>query len=148
MSTGSGRRICAGARASPYSYPSYSYALRKGISSVQALYEPETQLSMARAAAISAAYAAFLESLNRSYENKWTWLTVVAGTALTGGCVAWRFVGPLPTLNGRPLLWWAWQQVFLHFCATGAPIIAWQLWADQRDQREAMKQIWVDDDAT
>lgn len=104
---------------------------------MQALNEPETQVSLSRAAIVSAAYAAFLESLDKAYEPQWTWATVVAGVALTGGCVAWRFVGPIPALHGRTLAWWCWQQMFLHFCATGGPIIAWQLWKDARAREEA-----------
>lgn len=104
---------------------------------MQALTELETQISLARAAAASGLYAAFLESLNNAYTPRWTWLTVMGGVAMTGGCVAWRLVGPLPPLDNRRLVWWTWQQVHLHFWATGLPIIAWQLWKDRKDREQA-----------
>ena len=79
----------------------------------------------------STAYAAILNRVQERYTPNWTWLTVVGGTALTWGWYA--------ALCGRGILPWSaavWFVVL--FCATGAPVIAWQLgqWEDRRRKRQ------------
>jgi hypothetical protein len=76
----------------------------------------------------TSAYAAYLETLHKSYDPDWTWLTVVGGNAILG--IAFLGVchaAPPPTSTG-----YFWHLVGLN-CAGGAPIIVWQLW--QREQR-------------
>lgn len=77
----------------------------------------------------AAAYAYGLERTNRAYEPDFTWVTVVAGVALTGGWCAARLA------YGRPVAgdaadgaWWMWWLTVRMFVATGTPVVAWQLW--------------------
>lgn len=73
----------------------------------------------------AAAYAVWLEVRPRKYHPDVTWPNVTGGIALTGLWVAARFA-----VEDEPRdLAWAWWQMFLMFCATGAPVIAWELLA-------------------
>jgi hypothetical protein len=74
-------------------------------------------------------YAAVLEyGLQRRYEPRWTWITVVIGTALVGLLVALRLaLAPAPDLAGSDLAWWVWWLVAWSFVSSGSPIIVWQV---------------------
>ena len=83
------------------------------------------------ASASAAAYAVWLELRPRKYHPDVTWPNVTAGIALTGFWVAVRFA-----VERRPRpLGWAWGQMFAMFCATGAPVVAWELAAKSRRGR-------------
>ena len=79
----------------------------------------------------SGLYALALEALgSERYEPDLTVLTVMGGVGLTGGWVALRLaLAPLPAgLPDLALAWWVWWVTFWMFVATGAPIVAWQVW--------------------
>lgn len=79
----------------------------------------------------AAAYAVWLELRPRKYHPDVTWPNVTAGIALTGAWVAARFA-----FERRPRsLAWAWRQMLWMFCATGAPVVAWELAAKSRRGR-------------
>jgi hypothetical protein len=79
--------------------------------------------------AVASLYAYVLEvTLQRRYEPRGTWMTVVVGTALVGLLVAARLaLAPLPTITGEGMAWYVWWIVTYSFVASGSPIIIWQL---------------------
>ena len=88
-------------------------------------------LTYVGAALSAAAYAAWLELRPRKYHPDVTWPNVVGGIALTGAWVAARFA-----VERQPRrLAWAWGQMLAMFCATGAPVIAWELFAKDKRGR-------------
>ena len=72
----------------------------------------------------STLYAAYLNSLDGSYNPRWTWVTVVVGNALIGLTFA-----AFCALDILP--WLAFQLLFATNVALGAPIIIWQLGLDR-----------------
>jgi hypothetical protein len=82
------------------------------------------------AALSSGVYALYLESLDKRFEPDWTWVMVMGGVILTGCWVGLMMRwGDVPVdLPPMSLVWWVcWRWVFM-FLATGAVIVAWQIW--------------------
>lgn len=98
-------------------------------------------ISYGGAIVASALYSLFLERLERRYEPRWTWLTVMGGIALTGACVALRFWLGHPALPPSQLIWWAWWVMTGMFVATGIPVIAWQFWQESRRADETRNYV-------
>lgn len=84
-------------------------------------------------------YAVLLERMNKAYEPRWTWATVVAGVSVVLlGVLARIELLPLPTLPPIELARWVWRLVVGHFIAGGAPIVIWQVWQERRMLLDAL----------
>ena len=94
-------------------------------------------------AAAGACYALFLErGIKRAYEPNLTWLTVVGGVAIVGLLVAARLaLAPVSGTSASAGAWHSWWLVFWSFCASGAPVIGWQLAVDRHRIRELTEYV-------
>ena len=87
-------------------------------------------------------YALFLEFVfKRHYEIRGhTWATVAGGVAMTGLIVlAYLLNTAAPALRPDDLEMRVWALWTFSFCASGVPIITWQLWVHDRNVDELRK---------
>lgn len=77
-------------------------------------------------------YAWWIEQRERKYHPDVTWVNVARGVALTGAWVAVRIAQGAPSGDANAGARWAWWVTLRMFCATGLPVVGWELIAQLR----------------